>query len=107
MKDTDIITLAHGNGGIQMQELLKRLVWPRLENEELLRKEDAAVLRCVEGADAVFTTDAFTVQPLFFPGGDIGHLSVCGTVNDLAMMGAEPAALSLALIIEAGSCGAA
>jgi hydrogenase expression/formation protein HypE len=102
MKDNNIITLAHGNGGIQMQELLKRLVWPRLENEELLRQEDAAVLSCTGQTEAVFTTDAFTVQPLFFPGGDIGHLSVCGTVNDLAMMGAEPAALSLALIIEAG-----
>ena len=77
----NVITLAHGNGGIQMQELLKQLVLPRLENRELLQQEDAAILACPDKASVVFTTDAFTVQPLFFPGGDIGHLSVCGTVN--------------------------
>ena len=96
------ITLAHGNGGVQMQELLSRIVIGRLGNETLNRQEDSAVLDVPPGARAVFTTDSFVVQPLFFPGGDIGHLAVCGTLNDLAMMGAAPAALSLALILEAG-----
>ncbi len=96
------VTLAHGNGGSQMQDLLRSLIWPKLDNAMLREQADAAVLPARENAKLVFTTDSFTVQPLFFPGGDIGHLAVCGTVNDLAMMGASPAALSLALIIEAG-----
>ncbi|NLF39548.1 hydrogenase expression/formation protein HypE [bacterium] len=102
VNENDTIKLSHGSGGLQMQDLLRARVWPRLDNEWLREQGDAAVLACPAGAQAVFTTDSFVVQPLFFPGGDIGHLSVCGTVNDLAMMGAEPAALSLAFILETG-----
>ena len=95
------ISLAHGSGGTQMQELLQSLIWPELDNKILREQNDSAVLDN-RGGELVFTTDSFVVQPIFFPGGDIGHLSVCGTVNDLAMMGAKPDALSLSLIIEAG-----
>lgn len=102
MTQPDVVTLAHGNGGTQMQELLRRVFWPRLGNAVLAEETDAAVLPAQPDAALVFTTDSFVVQPLCFPGGDIGHLAVCGTINDLAMMGAQPAALSLALIIEAG-----
>lgn len=98
----EVITLAHGGGGLRMQEFLRRVVWPQLDNEYLREESDAAVLPVVEGRELVFTTDSFVVQPLFFPGGDIGHLAVCGTINDLAMMGAEPAGLALALILEEG-----
>jgi len=95
------ISLAHGSGGTQMQELLQNLIWTELDNKILKEQNDSAVLEN-RGGELVFTTDSFVVQPIFFPGGDIGHLSVCGTVNDLAMMGAKPDVLSLALIIEAG-----
>lgn len=96
------ITMAHGNGGLQMHELLRRVVWAQLDNPQLREESDAAVLAAPPGMEAVFSTDSFVVQPLFFPGGDIGHLAVCGTINDLAMMGAQPAALSLAMILEEG-----
>ena len=95
------ISLAHGSGGTQMQELLREIVFPAFDNEFLREQNDSAVLEN-PGGKIVFTTDSFVVQPVFFPGGDIGHLCVCGTVNDLAMMGAKPAALSLSLIIESG-----
>ena len=97
------ITLAHGNGGVQMQQLLRTVIRPALATPALDDETDGAVLPPVPNAELVFTTDGFVVQPLFFPGGDIGHLAVCGTINDLAVMGAQPAALSLALIIEAGT----
>ena len=102
METTATVTLAHGSGGLHMQDLLRTTILPPLDNQWLRESADAAVLAAVPGAVPVFTTDAFVVQPLFFPGGDIGHLAVCGTVNDLAMMGAAPTALSLALILEAG-----
>ncbi len=95
------ISLAHGSGGTQMQELLQKIIRPELDNKILREQNDSAILEN-RGGELVFTTDSFVVQPIFFPGGDIGHLSVCGTVNDLAMMGAKPDALSLSLIIEAG-----
>ena len=84
-----------------MQELLQKIIRPELDNKILREQNDSAILEN-RGGELVFTTDSFVVQPIFFPGGDIGHLSVCGTVNDLAMMGAKPDALSLSLIIEAG-----
>ena len=96
------ITLAHGGGGTMMQDFLHDVVLPRLHNPALDDLADAAVLACPHGGELAFTTDSFVVQPLFFPGGDIGHLAVCGTVNDLAVMGAKPAALSLACILESG-----
>jgi len=87
------ITLAQGNGGAENHALIKEIFWRHLGNEILDRGEDAAVLEDLRRP--AFTTDSFTVSPLFFPGGDIGKLSVCGTCNDLAMMGAQPRYLSL------------
>ena len=95
------ISLAHGGGGTKMQDLLRSVVFPRLHNDRLDEMADAAVVS-FPGGELAFTTDCFVVHPLFFPGGDIGRLAVCGTVNDLAMMGAAPMALSLACILEAG-----
>jgi hydrogenase expression/formation protein HypE len=95
----DKILLAHGSGGKMMHDLILGFI-PRLANPILDKMEDAAVFE-IKGRIA-FTTDSYTVQPLFFPGGDIGKLSVCGTVNDLAMSGAKPLYLSLAFIIEEG-----
>jgi len=95
------IVLAHGGGGELTHRLLAERILPRLSNELLDPLTDAAVLAPGEGR-VCLTTDAYVVQPLEFPGGDIGRLAVCGTVNDLAMMGATPVALSLALVIEEG-----
>jgi hydrogenase expression/formation protein HypE len=95
------ITIAHGGGGTRMQELLQEAVFPLLGDEILLDAEDAACLDLPSGRVAI-TTDSFVVKPLFFPGGDIGKLSVCGTVNDLAMVGARPLYLTLGLILEEG-----
>lgn len=94
----DIITLDYGSGGKKTAALIDEIIVPALGNAALNSLGDGAVL---EGGLA-FSTDSFVVSPLFFPGGDIGKLSVCGTVNDLAMCGAEPKYLSLALIIEEG-----
>ncbi|HRX85341.1 MAG TPA: hydrogenase expression/formation protein HypE [Phycisphaerae bacterium] len=97
----ECVVLAHGGGGQLTSRLLAERVLPVLANPLLNPLGDSAVLEPVRGR-LVFTTDAFVVQPLEFPGGDIGRLAVCGTVNDLAVMGAIPRALSLALIIEEG-----
>ncbi|MGD0795754.1 MAG: hydrogenase expression/formation protein HypE [Dehalococcoidales bacterium] len=95
----DKILLAHGSGGKLMHDLIQSFL-PELSNPILERMEDSAVFD-VSGRLA-FTTDSYIVRPLFFPGGDIGKLAVCGTVNDLSMSGARPLYLSLALIIEEG-----
>jgi len=95
-----VITLSHGGGGKETEELIKELFLKYLGNPILERLEDAATLE-VKGKIA-FTTDGFTVSPIFFPGGDIGKLSVAGTVNDLTAVGAKPLYLSLSLIIEEG-----
>jgi hydrogenase expression/formation protein HypE len=95
----DKILLAHGSGGKLMQDLIQSFL-PDLANPILEKMEDSAVFD-VKGRLA-FTTDSYTVNPIFFPGGDIGRLAVCGTVNDLAMSGAKPLYLSLAFIIEEG-----
>jgi len=95
------IVLAHGGGGTLTQELISAHIMPRLANELLNPLDDSAILPRPDNR-LVFTTDAFVVQPLEFPGGDIGRLAVCGTVNDLAVMGAIPRAVSLALVIEEG-----
>jgi hydrogenase expression/formation protein HypE len=95
------IMLAHGGGGVMMQELIGGLILRHLGNPTLNRLEDAAVLAPC-GSRLAFTTDAFVVKPIFFRGGDIGRLAVCGAVNDLAAVGAEPLALSLSLVIEEG-----
>lgn len=94
------ITLGHGSGGEESRDLIGGLIYKYLGNEILAKNEDAAILNA-EGKIA-YSTDSFTVSPLFFNGGDIGKLAVCGTCNDLAMMGAKPLYLSLGLIIEEG-----
>jgi hydrogenase expression/formation protein HypE len=96
------ITMAHGAGGEIMQEFIKDGILKYLTNPSnvevpLQSLDDSAVID-----DIVFTTDSHTIMPLFFPGGDIGSLSVCGTINDIAVMGAQPMALSLGFIIEEG-----
>jgi len=93
----DKILLAHGGGGSKSAELTRRVFQRFLRDPLLMEMDDAAR---VDGQ--VFTTDSFVVKPLFFPGGDIGRLAVCGTVNDMAVMGAEPLYLSIAFIIEEG-----
>lgn len=97
----DRIVLAHGGGGELMGRLIRDHLLPPLKNEHLARLTDGAVLPW-SSSDLVFTTDSYVVTPLQFPGGDIGRLAVAGTVNDLAVMGAEPIALSLGLILEEG-----
>jgi hydrogenase expression/formation protein HypE len=99
------ITLAHGSGGRAMHELIEGLFLEYLRNPLLEALEDQAVFEVGEGvgrARLAFTTDSYVVTPVFFPGGDIGRLAVCGTVNDLAMSGARPLYLSAAFIIEEG-----
>lgn len=99
--DVERVLLAHGGGGELMSRLIREHVVPPLDNERLSPLTDGAVLPAIN-TNVVFTTDSYVVTPLEFPGGDIGRLAVCGTVNDLAVMGAEPVALSLGLIAEEG-----
>ncbi len=99
----DCILLAHGSGGRLSHELIEQVFAPAFHNPLLARMDDSAVLPTLPpGARPALTTDAYVVQPLFFPGGDIGRLAVCGTVNDLAMLGAQPLALSAAFVLEEG-----
>ena len=93
--------LAHGEGGRLMRQLIHRQIVPLIDNEFLRLAGDAAILPAVRGPLAL-TTDSFVVSPLFFPGGDIGSLAVYGTVNDLAVSGARPLWITLALILEEG-----
>ncbi len=93
------ITLAMGNGGEENNELISKVFYKAFKNDILEKSEDAAVIHAGELA---FSTDSFTVSPLFFPGGDIGKLAICGTCNDLAMMGAKPKYLTCSVIIEEG-----
>jgi hydrogenase expression/formation protein HypE len=97
----DRIILAHGGGGELTSRLIANHVLPHLRNERLSPLTDGAVVPW-DGSSLVFTTDSYVVTPLEFPGGDIGRLAVCGTVNDLSVMGATPIALSLGLILEEG-----
>ncbi|MDD5155018.1 MAG: hydrogenase expression/formation protein HypE [Candidatus Omnitrophica bacterium] len=94
------ILLGHGSGGKLTHNLIRGLLLARLKNPILKELADSALINYRQSL--AFTTDSFVVNPLFFPGGDIGKLAVCGTVNDLAMVGAIPEYLSLALIIEEG-----
>jgi hydrogenase expression/formation protein HypE len=96
------VLMAHGGGGKLTQQLIEELYLPAFENAILARLHDGAVLDAPGGARLAFTTDSYVVHPIFFPGGDIGSLAVHGTVNDLAMCGARPIALSAAFIIEEG-----
>ena len=95
------VLLAHGGGGKLTQHLIQSMFQPQFSNPALDALHDGATLE-IEGARIAFTTDAHVVSPIFFPGGDIGMLAVNGTVNDLAMCGAQPLYLAAALIIEEG-----
>ncbi len=96
----ELITLDYGSGGKKTASLIEKLILPQLDNPALRQLGDGAVVP--GGEELVFSTDSFVVSPRFFPGGDIGKLAVCGTVNDICMSGGEPKWLSLALIIEEG-----
>ena len=93
------ISLACGNGGEENNELISKVFLKAFKNEILDKSEDAAI---IHNGELAFSTDSFTVSPLFFPGADIGKLAVCGTCNDLAMMGAAPKYLTCSVIIEEG-----
>jgi hydrogenase expression/formation protein HypE len=101
--DHDRVLLGHGSGGRLTAELIGKLFLPALGGQALAQLEDAAIL---DGGLAhgrlAFTTDSFVVKPVFFPGGDIGRLAICGTVNDLAVSGAVPRFISAAFILEEG-----
>lgn len=96
----DSILLAHGSGGKLSHELVEKKFLPFLANPALNKLDDSAIFEA--SGRLAFTTDGYVVNPIFFPGGDIGKLAVCGTVNDLAMNGARPLYLSLSAIIEEG-----
>ena len=103
MKSTkkDKVLLAHGGGGQLSDELIRHHILPSFSNETLAELADAAKLN-LTSRSVCFTTDSYVVKPLFFNGGDIGKLAVCGTINDLAVVGSVPIALALSLIIEEG-----
>jgi hydrogenase expression/formation protein HypE len=95
------IVMGHGSGGRLSAQLVRELFLPAFDNDALRKLDDQAVLD-IPGGRIAFTTDSYVVTPIFFPGGDIGELAVNGTVNDLAMSGARPLALSAAFILEEG-----
>lgn len=101
MKKSQQITLDHGAGGEASRDLVREMVLKRLDNEFLRRLDDSAVVELTGGRFAL-TTDSYVVDPIFFPGGDIGSLAVHGTVNDLSMQGAAPLYLTLGLVLEEG-----
>jgi len=98
--DNETILLAHGSGSRLSHELIEKYLLPPLANPLLAKLDDSAVFDL--SGHLAFTTDSYVVSPIFFPGGDIGKLAVCGTINDLSMSGAMPLYLSLSLIIEEG-----
>ena len=102
LRDSPQVVMGHGGGGAMSAELIEHLFLPALGDERPDRLGDSAVLD-LGGARIAFSTDSFVVRPLFFPGGSIGDLAVNGTVNDLAMSGAQPAYLSVAFILEEGT----
>ena len=99
--DNDLILLGHGSGGRLSHQLLDELIIPTLSGIATSGQNDAAILNH-HGRRLAFTTDSYVVDPIFFPGGNIGHLAINGTVNDLAMVGAQPIAISVGLIMEEG-----
>ena len=96
------VTMDHGSGGVKTSELIDSLLRPAFANAALDALGDGALLPVPGAKQMAFSTDSFVVQPIEFPGGDIGKLAVCGTVNDLAMCGAKPLWLSLSMILEEG-----
>lgn len=101
LSDYANVVIGHGSGGKLSHQLLQKLIVPQFQNEYLKAQHDGAVLP-VHGGRIAFATDSYVVDPLFFPGGDIGALAVNGTINDLAMCGAKPLFLSASFIIEEG-----
>jgi len=101
ISDYPTVTLAHGGGGKLMHQLIERMILPAFNSELLETRHDGAVFN-LGGAKLAFTTDSYVVNPLFFPGGDIGSLAINGTVNDLSMCGARPVYLSCGFILEEG-----
>lgn len=99
--DDGKISLGHGSGGEMSHKLISEIISSALEVEKRYGLNDAALLN-VSSAKLAVSTDSYIIDPVFFPGGDIGKLAVCGTVNDLLMSGSRPQYLSLALIIEEG-----
>ena len=95
------VQLAHGGGGRLSRELVEQIFMPAFGGAALSARHDSAVVEAPEGRIAM-TTDGYVVRPLFFPGGDIGKLAVCGTINDLAMTGAAPRWLAVAFVLEEG-----
>ncbi|QCE32749.1 hydrogenase expression/formation protein HypE [Acetobacteraceae bacterium] len=106
MKKEKVITMAHGSGGAAMGQLLEELFLPSFSNPKLDQREDQARLPIAElsksGDRLAFTTDSYVIDPITFPGGDIGKLAVCGTANDLSVGGAVPRFLSCGFILEEG-----
>ncbi len=101
-QDTTVM-LGHGSGGTMMKRIIDEVFFAAYGTDELLRGDDAAVLPALEtGERLAYSTDSFVVTPHFFPGGDIGRLAICGTVNDVATSGARPLYLSSAFILEEG-----
>ena len=102
------LKLEHGGGGSLARELLEKVIVPSYTLNHLERgvglpdMDDGATIPLSDGKNIVVTTDATTVKPLFFPGGDLGRLTICGAINDLSMMGAKPIALASALVVEEG-----
>ncbi|NWG34003.1 MAG: hydrogenase expression/formation protein HypE [Chloroflexi bacterium] len=101
IRPTDTVILGHGSGGTLSRDLLNRLFLPELGKAAPRALDDSAVV-VMDGQRYAVTTDSHVVSPLFFPGGDIGRLAVCGTVNDLAMVGAVPVALTCGFVLEEG-----
>ncbi|MCM8803862.1 MAG: hydrogenase expression/formation protein HypE [Candidatus Omnitrophica bacterium] len=100
MKEDKII-LSHGSGGKLTYDLIENIFLKNFRNEIIEKLTDSAIIE-FEEIDICFTTDSYTVNPIFFPGGDIGKLSICGTINDLAVCGATPLYISVSFIIEEG-----
>lgn len=101
IQPNDTVILGHGSGGTLSHDLLRRLFLPELGKAAPRALDDSAVIT-IDGQRYALTTDSHVVSPLFFPGGDIGRLAICGTVNDLAMVGAKPIALTCGFVIEEG-----
>lgn len=97
----NIITLSHGSGGRETHNLIKEIFFKHFENDILLQQNDSGILKKLNGKIAI-TTDSFVIRPIFFNGGDIGKLSICGTINDLAVCGAKPMYIAVGFIIEEG-----
>ncbi|MCX7914090.1 MAG: AIR synthase related protein, partial [Thermodesulfovibrionales bacterium] len=99
------IQLSHGSGGKEMHELIRKFIQPTFEIEELADSAIIPIQKLLSNSSKdrlAFTTDSYVVSPIFFPGGNIGDLAINGTINDLAMVGADPLYISLGIILEEG-----